>query len=476
MQVTIIGAGSAQFSRVVMGDILTHERFKEGVTFSLMDVDREALDFGKALARSIAGTLKARVKVRATADRRRALAGSDFVVVTIKSARSGMDLIERDREIALRYGLRQTVADTVGIGGIFYGLRHMPILLDIGRDMEQICPDAVMLNHTNPMAMISLALQRDARIRMVGLCHGVQGTSSRLRLFASLSRLGRKDLRALLGSNRYPMHYPYIPPKLQGFMADPKCMIPAEEWHTLTAGINHMAAFLKLEWRGQDAYPMIRRAAQHEEIRLLEPTRFDMFDRLGYFFTESSPHMSEYVPHFMRHPGELRRLKVFKRPPQECTESWTRDRLRESLRKGELVVEPDRVASNEYTSQIIHAMVSDEPIVINGNVHNRGGKLIANLPGDSCVEVPCLVNRSGIQPTTVGELPPQVAAMIRTNISVQDLTVRAVLEENRQHVYHAAMMDPNAAATLTLPKLWCMVDELLEANRGDIPRALSPSR
>lgn len=476
MQVTFIGAGSATFSLHFMSDILAYPEFR-GCTFSLMDIDPKALRIATMLAHNVADTLGARIQIRAGTDRRRALEGADFVLVTIRVG--GDSLIRLDKEIPRRYGLVQTVADTVGIGGIFYGLRHMPIVVGVARDMEQICPNALLLNYTNPMAMNTLAALRATRIQTVGLCHSVQGTLGRLRLFASLSRLSKREIRSLLGDNKYPICWPYFPPKLRRFMRHSPKMIPSDEWHGMCAGINHLSPFLKLAWRDQDAYPMIWAAAGRPEITALEPTRFEMLRRLGYFITESSFHLSEYVPHVMRHPEEVRRLRVFQRPPldkESKRDAIGRDALYRRILRKERLVEPGRPISDEYASRIIHAVVTGRPQVVNGNVHNRGGKVISNLPEDCCVEVPCVVNRFGVQPTTVGDLPPQMAALIRTNISVQDLAVRAVLEENREHVYHAAMMDPNTAATLTLPKIWQLVDELLAVHAKYIPRGLRQKR
>jgi alpha-galactosidase len=482
MQVTFIGAGSAVFSATLMADILGREEFKDA-TFSLMDIDRHALGYAEKLAHNLSKTLGAKARVRATTDRRRALEGSDFVVVTIRAW--GDEVIRLDKEIPARYGVRQTVADTVGIGGIFYGLRHMPIILGIARDMEELCPNAWMLNYTNPMAMNTLAVLRGTKAKAVGLCHSVQSTLRRLRLFASLARLSSRETQRLLGRNKYPMHWPHVPDGVREVMNDPKRMIPVDDFFGMSAGINHMSAFVKVEWRNpdtariEDAYPLIREAARRPEVCWLEPTRFEIFKRLGYYITESSQHLSEYVPHVMRHPEEVKRLGVFAHPPRNMGRDFNLAEYHALLRKidrGEPVVSPDRKPGDEYASRIIHAIMTNKPTVVNGNIHNRGGAVISNLLPDCCVEVPCLVDRFGIQPIALGELPPQVAAMIRSNVSVQDLAVRAVLEANREHVYHAAMMDPNTAATLPLPKVWTMVDEMLKANRRYLPKGLAGGR
>lgn len=475
MQVTFIGAGSAVFTNNLTADIMSCPALTEDLTISLMDVDAKALRLAEQVVKSIAATLNVNVKVKATTDRRKALAGSDFVIVTIRAR--GLGALESLRGIPQRYGLQQTVADTVGIGGIFYGLRHMPILLSIARDVEELCPDAWILNYANPMAMNTLALVRGTRAKVVGLCHSVQSTTWRLRLFASLGRLSARASRDLLGSNPYPMHWPHQPPAVEQFMKSDR-MIPEDQWHVEVAGINHFAAFLKLQWQGQDAYPLLEKAAAREEISRLEPTRFEMFRRLGYFITESSQHLSEYVPYFMHHPDEVRRMMIHKRPgPMKETSHDYRKEYQRLMRKGESVIDPGRPAVTiEYAWRIIRSIYTGEPDMINGNVHNRGGQVIPNLPGDCCVEVPCLIDRNGVQPKACAPLPAQLAAILRTNINVQDLAVRAVLEEDRRSVYHAAMMDPNTAATLTLPQIWSLVDELLALFRREIPAGLARRR
>ena len=368
-----------------------------------MDIDAERL---RATERM---TEAAGVPVEATLDRRAALAGSDYVL-TMFQVGGYRPATVIDFEVPKRFGLRQTIGDTLGIGGIMRGLRTIPVLLDLCREMEEVCPDAVLLQYVNPMAMLCWAAARASPIRTVGLCHSVQGTA--------------RDLAADLGVDR--LEY--------------RC-----------AGINHLAFYLELTHRGRDVYPELR---AKRDIADWNRVRYEVLRHFGYFCTESSEHLAEYVPWFIK-SARPELVEEFNVPLDEYLR-----RCEEQLAQPaptELAGGP----SDEYGAHIIHALETGEPFRFNGNVMNDG--LVDNLPA-CCVEVPCVADSSGITPEPVGALPPQLAALIRTNVNVQELTVEAALTGSRDHVYHAAMLDPHTAAELSLREIHSLVDELLEAH------------
>ena len=403
MKVTLIGAGSTVFARTLISDVVSFADLADGLTVALMDIDADRL---RATQRM---TEAAGVPVEATLDRRAALAGSDYVL-TMFQVGGYRPATVIDFEVPKRFGLRQTIGDTLGIGGIMRGLRTIPVLLDLCREMEEVCPDAVLLQYVNPMAMVCWAAARASPIRTVGLCHSVQGTA--------------RDLAADLGVDR--LEY--------------RC-----------AGINHLAFYLELTHRGRDVYAELR--AKHD-IPDWNRVRYEVLRYFGYFCTESSDHLAEYVPWFIK-SARPELLEEFNVPLDEYMR-----RCEEQLAQPaptELAGGP----SDEYGAHIIHALETGEPFRFNGNVMNDG--LVDNLPA-CCVEVPCVADSSGITPEPVGALPPQLAALIRTNVNVQELTVEAALTGSRDHVYHAAMLDPHTAAELSLREIHSLVDELLEAH------------
>ena len=464
-KIAIIGAGSMVFSKNVLSDVLACDALKD-TTFSLMDVDAERLALVGAMAESINATRKAHATVETHADRRAALDGADFVVNTIGVG--GFDATKTDLLLPETFGLRQTIGDTLGIGGIFRSLRSIPVVLDMCFDIEEVCPDALLLNYTNPMAMHCLAVERATSVDVVGLCHGVRHTRARMIALARLAAMDPAESEAILADWE---------PTESGRMSFAELYagcVRNETVETLCAGINHMAAFLVFRENGEDLYPLLYKARENPVIRKIEEVRLELMSRFGYFTTETSGHIAEYLPWFLRDDGEIERLAI--RP--NCY-IGTCEQLEVALQEyktkaasGEPFIREDEPASIEYASRIVNAIVTNEPYVFNGSVHNDGGALIGNLPGDSCVEVPCVADALGVQPTSVGSLPPQIAAMIRTNINVQDLVVEAVLDESRDHVYHAAMLDPNAAATLTLPKIHELVDAMIDAHGQLMPAFL----
>ncbi len=438
MKITMIGAGSVVFAKNLLGDILSHPELRE-CQIALMDIDPERLRVAEIVAHRVAEAVGATPVITATMDRRAALDGADYAVNMIQVGGYRPSTVI-DFDIPKKYGLRQTIADTLGIGGIFRALRTIPVVLDICRDMEAVCSDVLFLNYVNPMAMVTGAVQRATRIRTVGLCHSVQGTAAQL------------------------ARYLGVPPDAMAY----RC-----------AGINHMAFYLELRANGEDAYPLLRErfgapdaypplpASNDGEMH--DAVRFEIFRRLGYFVTESSEHFAEYVPYFIKrdHPELIERFHI---PLDEYITRCENQNARWAVMRDELT-NSDRplpvTQTSEYCAQIIRAKETNIPAVIYGNVRNDG--LITNLPDGCTVEVPCLVDASGIQPTVIGDLPVHLAALMRTNINVQDVTIAAALEGKREHVYHAAMLDPHLAAELTLDEIWSLVDDLFAAHGDMIP-------
>jgi alpha-galactosidase len=428
IKTTLLGAGSVVFAKNLLGDILSFPSLADS-EISLMDIDPERLRTAQLVARHVADRVGAKdATITATADRREALRGADYVVTMFQIGGYEPSTVI-DFEIPKRYGLRQTIADTLGIGGIMRALRTIPVLLDVAKDMRELCPNALMLQYVNPMAMNCWALNRASGIRSVGLCHSVQGTAR----------------------------------QLAGYIG-----VPLEGVEFLVAGINHMAFFLKYKLRGENLYRRLSEAASDPEIFKKDAVRFEMMKHLGYFVTESSEHFAEYCPHFIRRdrPELIDRFGVpldeYIRRCEDQMASWEEQRVK--LETGESI---EVRKTQEYGSYIIDSIETNTPRVIYGNVQNEG--LITNLLQGCCVEVPCLVDANGVQPTRIGDLPPQLAAVISTNVNVQYLTVEAALTGERDYVYQAAMLDPHTAAELTLDEIRSLVDDLIEAHGDFIP-------
>ncbi len=437
-KITFLGAGSTVFAKNLLGDILSFPELAKS-TITLFDINQERLETSKIVAEKVAAAVGAKPKVEITTDRKKALKNADYAINMIQVGGYKPATVI-DFEIPKKYGLRQTIADTLGIGGIMRALRTVPVLLDMQRDMEKVCPDVVHLNYVNPMAMNMMALRRASPVMSVGLCHSVQGTA--------------EQLAGDIG-------------------------VPIEEINYICAGINHVAFYLKFERNGEDLYPKIAEVARRKNKDLpkrwddlSDVVRYEMFRRLGYFVTESSEHFSEYSPWFIKkeHPELIDEFEIpLDEYPRRCVNQiggW--EKLKKEMEDPSSRLEVER--SHEYGSLIIHSMETGQARVVYGNVPNDG--LIDNLPQTAIVEVPCLVDKSGLQPTKIGNLPPHLAALMQTNINVQALTVEAILTGKREHIYHAAMLDPHTAAELTLDQIWNMVDELLEAHGEYIPAPL----
>ena len=427
IRIAFVGAGSVEFTKNLLGDILS---FPETASAEIVlhDIDPERLQAAEAIARWTNDAVGARAVISSTLDRRAALAGASYVINMVQV---GMhEATVRDLEIPLRYGLRQTIGDTLGIGGIFRALRTIPVMLGIAEDMARECPDAWFLNYTNPMATLCWSVYEGSPIqRVVGLCHSVQHTTRRLAELAG---------------------------------------VPFEDVTFHGAGINHQSFILRFERDGQDLYPLLDEAIARDP-ELSRTMRVELYRRFGYYPTESSEHGAEYVPWFMRHDAMIDRFRIpvgeYVRRSEENLVEY--ERIRAALAAGE-GFEIER--SLEYGSLIIHSIETGTERVIYGNVRNGG--LIDNLPDDCCVEVPCVVDRTGVLPTRVGALPPQLAALNRTFANVCELTVRAALDGKPEHIYHAAMLDPNTAATLTIDEIVALVDELRAAHGDALPEAL----
>ena len=424
-KIAMIGAGSTVFAYRLTCDILSFPELEDSV-LALVDVNPDNLELSTQLVCKAIEQEGLPAQVISTDDRRKALDGADYVIAMFRVG--GLEAIRPDLEIPRRYGVDQSVGDTLGPGGILYGLRHIPILMGICQDMQELCPDALLMNYANPMAAGCWAINRATNIANVGLCHSVQGTS--------------KQLASYIGA-------------------------PLDEITYWAGGINHMDWFLRFEWNGEDAYPLLLEAMENSEIYAKDPVRFEIMRHFGHFVSESSGHMSEYVPYFRRTPELMERYSLKSRDVDANLSR--RENHYQEIRKRLASDEPlEFHRTHEYCSRIIHAMETNTPYLFYGNVENTG--LITNLPDRSCVEVPCLVDATGLHPCHVGELPPQCAGLNRTNISVQELIVKAALEGDRDAVYQAMALDPLTAALLPLDKVRNMADELLAASAPMLPQ------
>jgi alpha-galactosidase len=426
-RVAFIGAGSVVFTKSLLGDMLRLPALRE-IEIALHDIDPERLAAAEAMAQWVARELGAAPTITTHDDRRSAIDGADFVLNMVQIGGHEATLV--DFELPARYGLRQTIGDTLGVGGVFRALRTAPHMLALGNEMAELCPGAWLLNYTNPMAMLcELVYQGTPTAKVVGLCHSVQYT------VRDLSRLIEVDEREIT---------------------------------YLGAGVNHQAFLLRFERDGESLYPLLD-ARIAEDADLQRRVRVALYRRLGYFPTESSEHAAEYLPWFMRHDAEIERYRTpvgeYIRRSEDNLEEFRR--VRDALGRGASMQLAESV---EYAAAIIHAMVTGEPTVIYGNVPNTG--LVGGLPEGTCVEVPCLVDATGVRPTQVLDYPPHLAALNRTYVNVVELTVRAVLEGRPEWVRLAAALDPNASATLTLDEIDALCDELTEAHGDLIPSSL----
>ncbi|EEE35597.1 alpha-galactosidase (melibiase) protein [Rhodobacteraceae bacterium KLH11] len=442
-KIAFIGAGSTIFMQNIMGDSLLTPALADS-HFALMDIDPQRLAESETVARAMIRSVGTRASITTHTDRRAALDGADFVITAFQIGGYHPCTVT-DFEIPKRYGLRQTIADTLGVGGIMRGLRTVPVLWDVAKDMQQLCPNATLLQYVNPMAINTWALaEQFPALKQVGLCHSVQNTVEEL----------AHDLD-----------------------------LPKEEVRYKVAGVNHVAFFLRLEHQGRDLYPSLRQGYASGQIPkppLLMPrcpnkVRYEVMDHLGYFCTESSEHLAEYVPWFIK-DGREDLIEHFSIPldeyPTRCAEqvaNWTEQA--KTLTDGRDI---EVTRSHEFAADLMNAMVTNTPYTAYGNLPNTGQ--IPQLPLGAAVETPCLVDANGIQPSVVTDIPPQLIALMRTQINVQELTVRALTEQNPEHIYHAAMMDPHTAAELDLRQIRNLVTDLLTAHADWLPDWCRPAR
>ncbi|WP_302815196.1 alpha-glucosidase/alpha-galactosidase [Ruthenibacterium lactatiformans] len=435
IKITFMGAGSTVFLRNVLGDCIYTDALK-GMEIALYDIDGQRLEQSAAILEAINKGNGCPASIRSylgAENRRKALSGADFVINAIQVG--GYDPCTiTDFEIPKKYGLRQTIGDTLGIGGIMRALRTIPVLEDFARDMEAVCPNAWFLNYTNPMSMLTGYMLRYTGVKTLGLCHSVQTCSKTL-----MDAIGMSD-------------------RLEGR-------------RELIAGINHMGWLLDIRDRdGNDLYPEIRRRAKEKNAseKHHDMVRFDYIEKLGYYCTESSEHNAEFMPYFIRknHPELIEKYQIpLDEYPRRCRiqiEHWKQ--LKNQLVGNEKLT---HTRTHEYPSYILEALETGKPFTFAGNVMNDG--LIENLPKDCCVEVTCVAGQGGIQPCHVGNLPHQLAALNMSNIGMQQLTVDAALTRSRECIYQAAMLDPHTAAELTMDEIRSMVDELIEAHGSWLP-------
>jgi alpha-galactosidase len=430
-KVAIIGAGSVEFTRNVLADLCSFTELHGSVEIALHDIDPERLRIADAVARQVVERTGAGYSVEAHADRKPAFDGSDYLINEIQVGGYGATVT--DFEIPKKYGLRQTIADTLGIGGIMRGLRTIPVMIAMGDEMAELCPHGILLNYTNPMAMVPWGVYAGSRFsNVVGLCHSVRDT-----------------------------HW---------FLAE-TVGVPEEDVRYRTAGFNHQCFVYTFEHRrtGEDLYPRLRERIAADPEGLGRRVRVEIFKLFGYFPTESSEHSAEYVPWMMRHDDQVERFRILVddyifRSDENLAEI---EAMKAAIDAGEPV---EVEAHSELASEVIHSMETGTAREIYGNVRNDG--LIEGLPDDACVEVPCLVDKNGVLPTRIGAIPPQCLALNRMFVNVVELTVRAAIEERRDLVYQAALVDPNTAATLTTAQIVSLVDDLLEAHGDLIPEGI----
>lgn len=427
-KITFLGAGSTIFAKNVLGDCMLTEALRD-FEIALYDIDEKRLDESYNMLSIINKTLnKSRANINKYKDRKEALRGAKYIVNAIQVG--GYDPCTiTDFEVPKKYGLRQTIGDTVGIGGIFRGLRTIPVMLDFAKDIEEVCPDALLLNYTNPMSMITLAMIKGTKVKTVGLCHSVQTCAS--------------DLLSKLNMSTEGISYKI-------------------------AGINHMGWLLEITKDGKDLYPEIKKRAKtlgkHDDM-----IRFELMKQFGYYVTESSEHNAEYLPYFIKntHPEFIEKYNIpLDEYPRRCIsqiENW--DKCKKYLVNNE---EINHERTKEYASYIMEAIETGRPYTFGGNVLNTG--LITNLPNDCCVEVTCLADKNGITPCYVGELPIQLAALNRTNVNVQLLTVEAALTRNKDYIYYAAMLDPHTSSELSIDDIKNLVDDLIKEHGDWLPK------
>ncbi|TXL61092.1 alpha-glucosidase/alpha-galactosidase [Cerasibacillus terrae] len=428
-KITFLGAGSTVFAKNILGDCLKVDAL-QGFEFSLYDIDPEKLRDSETMLNNLRENLGSTVNIVAYSNRKDALTNAKYVINAIQVGGYEPSTVI-DFAVPKKYGLQQTIGDTVGIGGVFRSLRTIPVMMDFAKEMEEVCPDAWLLNYTNPMAVLTGTMLHYTGIKTVGLCHSVQVCADRL--------LTSLDL-------------------------------PTNNVNTKIAGINHMAWLLEIERNGKDLYPEIkRRAREKQKKKHRDMVRFELMEQFGYYVTESSEHNAEYHPYFIKkkYPELIDKYNIpideYLRRSVKQIENW--NSMRQDLVENK---ELTHKRTHEYGSYIIEAMETNKVFKIGGNVLNTGG-IISNLPEKSCIEVPCLVDGSGVTPTYVGDLPEQLAALNRTNINTQLLTIEAAMSRKKEHIYQAALLDPHTSSELSMDDIVSLCDDLIESHGSFLP-------
>jgi alpha-galactosidase len=429
-KIVLIGAGSHFFARNIITDMLSYPGLRESTITLVGHIHQEPVELVAAFARKMAQQHGFNTKIKSTMNRREALRGADYVLVAIKVG--GAAAGQADKKITDKFGVDESAGDTIGPLGVFFGLRNVPVILDICRDMAELCPQALLINYTNPLAIIGWAVSDYTKIKNVGICNGVQSTAADLAKYLS---------------------------------------IPLDELSYWIGGINHMAWFLQLKWRGQDAYPLLREKFQDPAIYSgpkahvfgADIVRAEVFKAFGYYCTETSPHLSEYLPYFRKRPELIEKFKLTMTVRNDAEREKMRLEKDAELRRTAVSEEELPVSrKNDYGVAIINAVETNTPTRATGNVRNTS--LITNLSEGCCVEVPCLADKEGLHACYVGDLPPQLAALNRTNINVQEMAVRGIVEGDKTKVFQSILLDPLTSAVLTIDATRRMVDELFQAN------------
>ena len=429
-KIVLIGAGSHFFARNIITDILSYPGLRDSTITLVGHVHKEPVDLVAAFAKKMVQEHGFKTIIESTMDRHEALKNADYVLTAIRAG--GAPATQADREITSKYGVNESAGDTLGPLGVFFGLRNVPVILDICRDMAEFCPEALLINYTNPLAIIGWSVSDYTNIQNVGICNGVQSTAT--------------DLAKYLG-------------------------IPQDELDYWIGGINHMAWFLELKHHGKDIYPLLKEkfkdpavySGPNAHVFGADIVRAEVFKAFGYYCTETSPHLSEYLPYFRKRPELIERLKLQMIERNVVEREKMRQANEASLKQ--LVSAKEKLPvsrKNDYGVSIIQAIESGIPARITGNMKNSG--LITNLLSGCCVEVPCLADREGLHPCYVGDLPPQLAGLNRTNINVQELAVRGIAEKDKTKIFQSILLDPLTAAVLTIDETRNMVEEMFRAN------------
>jgi alpha-galactosidase len=429
-KIVLIGAGSHFFARNIITDILSYPGLRDSTITLVGHVHKEPVDLVAAFAKKMVQEHGFKTIIESTMDRHEALKNADYVLTAIRAG--GAPAMQADREITSKYGVNESAGDTLGPLGVFFGLRNVPVILDICRDMAEFCPEALLINYTNPLAIIGWSVSDYTNIQNVGICNGVQSTAT--------------DLAKYLG-------------------------IPQDELDYWIGGINHMAWFLELKHHGKDIYPLLKEkfkdpavySGPNAHVFGADIVRAEVFKAFGYYCTETSPHLSEYLPYFRKRPELIERFKLQMIERNVVEREKMRQANEASLKQ--LVSAKEKLPvsrKNDYGVSIIQAIESGIPARITGNMKNSG--LITNLLSGCCVEVPCLADREGLHPCYVGDLPPQLAGLNRTNINVQELAVRGIAEKDKTKIFQSILLDPLTAAVLTIDETRNMVEEMFRAN------------